>query len=133
MSETEDEDEASAGVEVATGVGGVTVAENDWGPIFLTSPFLSNSSISRAFSSPSSASSSLSPASPPTRLPFSSLPIRIARFIVPTPDEGTTDAPNECEAKVLWVGAARAVCSLLNLDTPDFRVPGARVASRGTS
>ena len=95
------------------------------GPTLITSPRDSNSTIALASSVTSSSLSS------PTSWPFSSLPIRTAFFKLDVCEEGNTDCPRECEARVAEdFSAAR---SDLKRDVEGLGGGEARVASRGTS
>ena len=96
------------------------------GPTLVTSPFWNSSSISFVAGS---TSSSLSPASPPTRSPSSSFPRRTAAFKVDDCEAGSTEPPNECEGKEDDADERDA----LNRDTAGFGGGDARVASRGTT
>lgn len=117
-----------------TGAGGTSSRRTEFeGPTFVNLPFFSSSSMARAFSSSAVTSSSLSPSSPPTSLPFSNWPIRTARFTVLDFAMGTTVAPSECDARESVLGGARTVLLDLNRDTDGFGGSEANVASSGTS
>ena len=96
------------------------------GPMLTTSPFLSISNISLAAGS---ISSSLSPSSPPTRFPSSSLPNRTADLRVEDCDAGTMLAPRDWDGRVDDAGARED----LKRDAEGLGGEDAREASRGTT